>query len=201
MKNKVLTAMKPKVVSLGFTTEELEGVATTLVGYLPEDATEEQINSAIDGALPLLKLSQSAVNRIVNASKEKAKPEEKKEEKPEEKKPEEEVPAWAKSLIQKVDTLSSEKVANSRLLKFQEVIKDLPEKQKEFMSLGFNPTSFKDDEEFEAHIQKIQTLIPDIIQEQANDGLGKMGKPGGGGDTKTESEDFAKKMAEINKTE
>jgi hypothetical protein len=201
MKLKVLAVMKPKVASLGFTTEELEGVAATIAGNLLEDATEEQINSAIDGALPLLKLSQSAVNRIVNAAKKKAKTEEKPEENPLEEKPEEEAPAWAKGLMKDIADLKSEKLSTSRLSKFQEVIKDLPAKQKEFMSLGFNPALFKDDEEFEAHIQKIQVLVPDIIQEQANDGLGKMGKPGGGGDTKTEAEDFAKKMAEINKTE
>ena len=69
MKTKVLQALKPKVASLGFTKEELESVVGSISGTLEEDATEEQINAQIDAVIPYLKLSQSAVTRIVNAKK------------------------------------------------------------------------------------------------------------------------------------
>ena len=69
MKTKVLQDLKPKAASLGFTAEELESVATQIAGTLQEDATEEQISAQVDAIMPYLKLSQSAVTRIVNAKK------------------------------------------------------------------------------------------------------------------------------------
>jgi len=75
MKTKVLSLLKPKTASLGFTTEELEGVAENISRNLKEDATDEQINQAIDSALPFLQMSQKAVTRIVNAKEEKSKKE------------------------------------------------------------------------------------------------------------------------------
>ena len=81
MKTKVLAILKPKAASLGFSAEELDNVAIHLAETLAEDATDEQITTVVDSSLPLLKLSQTAVNRIVNAKKEeKAKSKNKKEE-------------------------------------------------------------------------------------------------------------------------
>lgn len=207
MKTKILQALKTKYKNLGFGDKAFDGVAD----HLSKTITEEtQIDTAVAEVETLLKAFQGDNDKLrgerTNLQKEldelKAKQEGGSSATVETKEKEEEnVPAWAKALMEKVDTLSTDKLATTRVSKFNEVIKDLPEKQREFMSLGFNPTSFKDDSEFEAHIEKIQTLVPDIIQEQANTALGKMGKPGGGGDTKTEAEDFAKRMAEINKSE
>ena len=69
MKTKVLQTLKPKVASLGFTKEELESVVDSISETLQEDATEEQINAQVDAVIPYLKISQSAVTRIVNAKK------------------------------------------------------------------------------------------------------------------------------------
>ena len=69
MKTKVLQALKPKAASLGFNNEELEGFAAAIAQNLASDATDETISTQIEAFLPFLKLSQSAVNRIVNADK------------------------------------------------------------------------------------------------------------------------------------
>lgn len=69
MKTKVLQALKPKVASLGFTKEEIESVVDSISETLQEDATEEQIAEKVDAVIPYLKLSQSAVTRIVNAKR------------------------------------------------------------------------------------------------------------------------------------
>lgn len=205
MKAKVLELMKPKVASLGFTAEELDGVATNLVSTLQTDATDEQINGAVDSVLPFLRLSQSAVTRIVNAQKKATPPStspegDKTKGTPptEPAKKDDEVPAWAKALLDDIASLKNDKVSKSRSERFTEVIKDLPEKQRNFFSLGFNPSSFKDDDEFEQHISKVSGMLPDIMQELANNGLAGNTKPGTGGDAKTEVEDFAKKMAQLN---
>ncbi|MCJ7820954.1 MAG: hypothetical protein MUP53_07100, partial [Bacteroidales bacterium] len=69
----VIQSLKPKAIALGFSKEELEIVANQIKATLPENATDEQIDAAVEAAIPYLKVSQTAVNRIVNASKEKEK--------------------------------------------------------------------------------------------------------------------------------
>lgn len=186
MKTKVLQAMKPKVASLGFTKEEIESVVESISGTLEEDATEEQINAQIDAVIPFLKISQSAVTRIVNAKKPPKAPDVSKttketEEGAESKQEEEEAPSWAKAMMKEIADLKGEKVVKSRQDRFDELIKDLPEKQKQFVKLTFKPASYQDDESFEEDIQKIKEIIPEIQQEISNEGLGGMGKPRIGG--------------------
>ena len=69
----VIQVLKPKAISLGFSKEELEVVANQIKATLPENATDEQIDAAVEAAIPYLKVSQTAVNRIVNAAKDKEK--------------------------------------------------------------------------------------------------------------------------------
>jgi len=71
MSVKVLTRLKPKVASLGFTTKELEGAATAIASNLEnsEDASDEIIDAAVDAVLPYLKLGQAQATRIINENK------------------------------------------------------------------------------------------------------------------------------------
>ena len=196
MKTKVLAVLKPKAASLGFSAEELENVATHLATTLKEDV--------VDSSLPLLKLSQTAVNRIVNAKKEeKAKSKNKKnesEESIEESAEEEKVPAWAKILLEKVDKIEQKEVLGTRLGKFEEVIKDLPETQRKSMISDFKRITFENDEDFESYLSEKKELIPTLIQDNANAGLDK-GKPGSGGSSTSETDDFIKSMKLINEKE
>ena len=201
MKTKVLAILKPKAASLGFSAEELDNVAEHITTTLTEDATDEQITSAIESSLPYLKLSQTAVNRIVNAKKdEKAKSKNKKEESEEsqeESTEEEKVPAWAKTLLDKVDKIEKKEVLGTRLEKFGEVVKDLPDTQRKSMISDFKRITFENDEDFESYLSEKKELIPSLIQDNANAGLDK-GKPGAGGSSTSETDDFVKAMKLIN---
>lgn len=72
----VLDLLRPRAVSLGFTKEELEGVAADIAGNLAvqDDVTEEVLNAAVtkavDAVMPYLELSQKSANRIIQKNKE-----------------------------------------------------------------------------------------------------------------------------------
>jgi hypothetical protein len=201
MKTKVLQLLKPKTASLGFTTEELDGVADNIAKALKEDATDEQINQAIDSVLPFLQMSQKAVTRIVNAKEEKSKKE--REEEARKKAEEEEAakkakekgaaggkddeePAWFKTYREQQDAkfaaIDSERVSAKRIADFESVIKDLPDKQKasELSTFKRLVSTFKDDDDFNSYMEEKKTSIGEIVQENANIGLGGLTKPGGG---------------------
>ena len=200
MKTKVLSLLKPKTASLGFTTEELDGVAENIARTLKEDATEEQINQAIESVLPFLQMSQKAVTRIVNAKEEKSKKErdeearKKAEDEEAAKKAkekggggtEDEEPAWFKTFREQQDArfaaIDKEKVSVKRIAVFEEIVKDLPEKQKasELSTFKRLVSTFKDDEDFNSYMEEKKTSIGEMVQENANLGLSGLTKPGGG---------------------
>jgi len=203
---KVLQKLKPKAVSLGFSKEELEVVAKQVEATLPEDATEEQIDAAVDAAIPFLKVSQTAVNRIVNAKKEEKAPAgsdpepEKGGDNP--KKKDDDEPGWFKAYREqqeeRLNRIEQGNVSKTRRTLFEEKIKDLPEKHKASMLKDFDRIGFKDDDDFDSYLSEKETDINDLNQELANAGLSKMKRPGAGGDSKTEIDEFAEKMKEIN---
>jgi len=198
MKAKVLQLLKPKTASLGFTTEELEGAAETIAKTLKDDATDEQITTAVEAALPYLQMSQKAVTRIVNAEKAKSQKEKEESEKKAKEEAEkaakekgagggtDEEPAWFKSFREQQDAkfaaIDSERVSVKRLAEFEDIIKNLSEKQKasELSSFKRLVSTFKDDDEFNSYMEEKKTSIGEIEQENANVGLGGLSKPGGG---------------------
>lgn len=213
MKTKVLAILKPKVLELGFTTEELDGVAATIADKLKEDANDEEINASIDAVIPYLKVSQTAVNRIINAKKQEKEP--KSAPKGSDTEP---TPSGTantpESKLDKIlqivmtqqtdiEQLKSKNLGEQRRAIFEKKIDGLLPKQKEDMLDDFDliaPT-FKTDEEFNAYLTKKGERVLEIKQELANEGLAKMTPPKGGGQTKTDEEEFAEMMAEINKKE
>lgn len=208
--------MKPKTASLGFNERELEGVAATLAGNLKEDATEEQIDAEIEKILPLLKVSQSAVNRIVNAEKEKLIPPTPAPAAgtipvPQQGAPTQQTqtppageaePAWFKTYREeqerKFRELTEAKTKENRRVTFEAMLKELRPKQKEAMLKDFDRISFKDDADFEAYRAEKQVSIDEIVQELANEGLSKLTPPQGGGSTKTEVDEFVNEMKKMN---
>ena len=72
----VLDLLKPKAKSLGFTKEELEGVAEKIADNLglDDDATDEALTAAatkaVDAQMFYLELSQKSANRIIQKNKE-----------------------------------------------------------------------------------------------------------------------------------
>lgn len=189
MKTKVLQAMKPKVASLGFTKEEIESVVESISGTLEEDATEEQINAQVDAVIPYLKLSQSAVTRIVNAKKkEETPPKAPKVSTPKETEegaePEDKFEKLLKvieSQNAKIDALVNKDVKASRREVYVSKLKDLPESIQKSKLRDFDRMNFNDEVDFDAFISEVEEDVPVIIQGLADQGLSEMGKPKIGG--------------------
>ena len=68
----VFQSLKPRVKALGFNKNELKGVAAKIANNLnlEEDATEEDVNAAIeeaiDAAMPFLEFTQKVSSRVIN---------------------------------------------------------------------------------------------------------------------------------------
>ncbi|MFV0536830.1 MAG: hypothetical protein ACK5M3_05580 [Dysgonomonas sp.] len=208
MKTKVLALLKPKAKPLGFTEEELDGVAANLAGNLTDQSTDEQINTAIDSVIPFLKVSQTAVNRIVNAQKPKPDPSKPTDPPTDPIKPaggNDDEPSWFKAYREaqekRIEQLESKNIGEQRRSIFEAKLEGLLPKQKEDMLDDFNliSPSFKTDEEFNAYLLRKEGRISEIKQELADEGLAKMAPPKGGGQTKSEEDEFAELMTDINK--
>lgn len=210
MKTKVLQTLKPKVASLGFTKEELESVVDSISETLQEDATEEQINAQVDAVIPYLKISQSAVTRIVNAKKkEETQPKAPvasttPKEAEEGAEPEDKFEKLFKVIEeqnQKIDALVNKEVKTSRREIYISKLKDLPEAVQKSKLKDFDRMSFADQEDFEAFIEETEKDIPVIVQELADKELSEMGKPFLGKKNQSEEDTFIELMKSINTEE
>lgn len=71
IQERVLTTLKPLVASKGFGEKTMQGLATNLSANLTEESTDEDITTAINGAMPLFDIMQSENTRYVNEWKKK----------------------------------------------------------------------------------------------------------------------------------
>jgi len=209
MKTKVLQTLKPKVASLGFTKEELESVVETISGTLQEDASEEQINAQVDAVIPYLKLSQSAVTRIVNAKKKEEPPRAPKastttKEADEGAEPEDKFEKLLKVIEaqnEKIDALVNKDVKTSRREVYVSKLKDLPEAIQKSKLKDFDRMNFKDQDDFDSFIQEAETDIPVIKQALADSELSEMEKPFLGKKNQNDEEAFIEMMKSMNSKE
>lgn len=209
MKTKVLQTLKPKVASLGFTKEELESVVETISGTLQEDASEEQINAQVDAVIPYLKLSQSAVTRIVNAKKKEELPKAPKastttKEADEGAEPEDKFEKLLKVIEaqnEKIDALVNKDVKTSRREVYVSKLKDLPEAIQKSKLKDFDRMNFKDQDDFDSFIQEAETDIPVIKQAIADSELSEMEKPFLGKKNQNDEEAFIEMMKSMNSKE
>lgn len=207
MKTKVLQALKPKVASLGFTKEEIESVADSISETLQEDATEEQINAQIDAVIPYLKLSQSAVTRIVNAKKKEEKPPKAPDvststETEEGADPEDKFEKLLKVIEAqnaKIDALVNKDVTETRRSLYASKLKELPEVEQRSRLRLFDRMTFKDNDDFEQFISETEEETAELVKEFSEREVSAMGKPlrGGKGSDKQATDEEAKEV--INK--
>jgi DNA-binding MarR family transcriptional regulator len=197
MKTKVLQDLKPKAASLGFTAEELESVATQIAGTLQEDATEEQISAQVDAIMPYLKLSQSAVTRIVNAKKkEKKTPQAPDTSEPKEVEkganPEDKFEKLFKIIEAqnaKIDSLVNKDKKESRKNIYAAKLKTLPSEIQKTKLKDFERMNFENDEDFDSFVSEVENDVQSILQELSDKELGEMGKPIKGGAVSKEASD------------
>ena len=92
--------------------------------------------------------------------------------------PAEEAPAWAKSLIDEVNSLKSEKATATRRAALEKVFaNDTPESYKKAILGGFEARTFKSDEEFNSFLESTRTDAQAFMQELADKGLSAHSKP------------------------
>ena len=208
MKKKVLTAMKPKVIALGFTKEELESAADTVAGNLTEESTDEEINASIDAVIPYLKLGQKMATRAINAAKNESEEAKRQAEEEARKKAEEEaaasgesknnpspadiakivaeaVSAAVKPLNDKLGEFESDRRNKSYVEGLKERLKDV---DPEHYALALEGKTFENEDAVEEFATKVEASWKSFTERHAKEGLsftppsGAKGKDGSKGD-------------------
>lgn len=221
-KQLILKQLKTKAKAFGFSKKELESVAAGIADNLTleEDASEEDVNAAIDKAvdavLPFLKVSQSAANRAIQAYRD-AHPVEGNEDGDEDededdsasepttkKKPkkgnkakpvDDEPPAWAKKLLDRLDKIEGDSVTDKRQSKLEKLLENTGSFRNRTLK-SFKRMKFETDEEFEDFLEEVQADLDELNQERANDGLSKLGSVPPAKSTKTGEENEVEVMSD-----
>lgn len=199
----VLVILKPKSKALGFSREELEGIAADIANNLEldEEASDEDVNAEIEkqvnAVLPYLKIAQKTAQRTIQSFKDSKNLEDDEVDDPDDdpagnKKPirkqkkekeEEQVPAWAQALITQnkalqteILGLKSERESDGRRSKLKALLKDKGTFGKTVLK-NFDKMKFENESEFDDFYDGVVEDLAAIDQERANEGLGKLGAP------------------------
>lgn len=199
----VLVILKPKSKALGFSREELEGIAADVANNLEldEEASDEDVNAEIEkqvnAVLPYLKIAQKTAQRTIQSFKDSKDLYDDEVDDPEDdpagnKKPirkqkkekeEEQVPAWAQALITQnkalqteILGLKSERENDGRRSKLKALLKDKGTFGKTVLK-NFDKMKFENESEFDDFYDGVVEDLAAIDQERANEGLGKLGAP------------------------
>ena len=195
----VLVILKPKAKALGFSREELEGIAADVANNLEldEEASDEDANAEIEkqvnAVLPYLKIAQKTAQRTIQSfrdSQDLDDDEVNDEDDPagnkkpihrQKKEKEEQVPAWAQALITQnkalqteILGLKSERENDGRRSKLKALLKDKGTYGKTVLK-NFDKMKFENESEFDDFYDGIVEDLAAIDQERANEGLGKLG--------------------------
>ena len=165
-KERVIGAMKPKTAHLGFSKDELEGVAERIAGNLTDEATDEEINAQIDAVMPYLELSQKAANRVISQQK----PQETGGAKPTEKTPsqtgaqsederiaaivEAAVAKATQPFVQRIETMETTARNKSFVQGVQTALKDV---DAVFYAMALEGREFKSQEEADKFVEDVKT--------------------------------------------
>ena len=199
----VLVILKPKSKALGFSREELEGIAADVANNLEldEEASDEDVNAEIEkqvnAVLPYLKIAQKTAQRTIQSFKDSQDLNDDEVDDPDDdpagnKKPirkqkkekeEEQVPAWAQALITQnkalqteILGLKSERENDGRRSKLNALLKDKGTFGKTVLK-NFDKMKFENESEFDDFYDGVVEDLAAIDQERANEGLGKLGAP------------------------
>ena len=215
-RQKVLLMLKPKVIQFGFNRKELQGIAAKIADNLAsaDDASDEDVNAEIeekiDAVLPYLQVSQSYANRLVEDARKKnddgepdddTEPISKGERQPgsksnkNNKEKNDDAPAWAKGLVETVETLrgeiatlKGEKVATSRKSKLAELLKDSGSYGNRILK-SFDRMKFETDDEFDDFYSEVEEDLKAYNQERADAGLANLSNPPAAGGKGVKKED------------
>ncbi|WP_232038337.1 hypothetical protein [Paraprevotella xylaniphila] len=219
--------LKPKVKAFGFNKKELMGIAAKIADNLTsaEDALDEDVNAEveerIDAVLPFLQVSQSYANRLAEDARRKNDDDETDDEddnnepqknnrqpgsnknNSQNNEKNDDAPAWAKGLLDKVDSLTNEisvlkgeKVATSRKSKLNELLKNSGSFGSRILK-SFDRMKFETDEEFEEFYSEVEEDLKNYNQERADAGLATLANPPAAGGKGSGKQDEPFSDAEI----
>lgn len=197
----VFNVLKLKSKALGFSKDELEGIAADVANNfeLDEEASDEDANAEIekqvDAVLPFLKIAQKTAQRTIQNFKDSEDDNDtdddpagtgtKKNNHKTEENAEENVPAWAQALITQnkalqteILGLKSERETDGRRAKLKALLKDKGTFGKSVLK-SFDRMKFENESEFDDFYDGVVEDLAAIDQERANEGLGKLGAPTG----------------------
>lgn len=221
---KVLEALKTSkdIKALGFSRSEVKGIAANVADKLniSEEATDDEvsdaISDAIDNVLPILKLTQSAVDRQVQSYKDAHPANDDDDDDDDDDKPGrrnspskssktgkkadedgdsaaltaiKELMETVKGLKGDIDQMKTGKVEDKRLAKVKEMLKDTGKFGERHLK-AFKRMKFSDDDEFEDYCEELTESINEENQERANQGLEKLGTPPAPHKSKNEGEEL-----------
>lgn len=199
MKTRVFERLKPKATSFGFNDDELRTAAEYIAGSLPQEATDEMIDQAIDQFSPILGLSQSATQRSFTRLKAQF---EKDHQKPQTQKPQpdgqnpdppkkdgdDDAPAWFKAyqtkkdketeeLRAQIDRMSKEKASDGFRAKALAALKDVDEN---YYGLMLDGRRFDSDEDVNSFVSKVSEGWNKLVQARNIQTQKDVTPPGGG---------------------
>ena len=198
----VLVILKPKSKALGFSREELEGIAADVANNLEldEEASDEDVNAEIEkqvnAVLPYLKIAQKTAQRTIQSFKDSQDLDDdevddedddpagsKKPIHKQKKEKDEQVPAWGqaiitqnKALLTEIIGLKSERENDGRRSKLKALLKDKGTFGKTVLK-NFDKMKFENESEFDDFFDGVVEDLAAIDQERANEGLGRLGAP------------------------
>ena len=198
----VLVILKPKAKALGFSREELGGIAADVANNLEldEEASDEDVNAEIEkqvnAVLPYLKIAQKTAQRTIQSFKDSQDLDDdevddddddpagsKKPIHKQKKEKDEQIPAWGqaiitqnKALMNEIIGLKSERESDGRRSKLKALLKDKGTFGKTVLK-NFDKMKFENESEFDDFYDGVVEDLAAIDQERANEGLGKLGAP------------------------
>lgn len=196
MFEKLVALLKTTYANAGLSDAALRDLATELVKTTP---TEAELQSAVEGVAPTIKLLQAEFDRMRAAAADRPKPPTPAPKPPTPAPtpapapeplpaPADDTPAWAKALFgaltEKVDAVTS-KVAGwennitvkTRKEQFAAKLATVPDAIKSKLLKDFDKMTFADEDAFTAHLAETEIDLKDFVQQGANTKLGAMGIP------------------------
>lgn len=200
--------LKTRASSLGFNREELLGVADIISNNhaLTDDSTEEEVNAQIEAVLPFLQVGQKHASRLSREAKNLPNPDAGNGGKaPSVTAPQLETdePAWFRAYREaqeaRFEALESQKQAESREARLQELLKDAGAYGRTILSSA-KRMNFSNEEDFSEWLTQVSEDLQSYRQEQSDNVLGGNAKPNGsqgGGSSDVASVEEIKELAKL----
>ncbi len=211
MKSKITAYLKPKIASLGFNAQEVEGIVDNLANNLnvKEGATDEEVNAAVqancDAVIPILQTAQKVSSRVISKYKEDNPIAETP--KPADPPKKADMPEWfAEYKAEQDQKYETQNKKYEELLKSQKnksyterLATELKEVSPSFYNLMASGKTFENDEEFTAFVDSVKTNYGTFVEEQKKIALGDSYVPPASNRThgKEASEAEVKEVADI----